>query len=187
MTRWPVRPGILALAILAAALVGGWVAAWYKPSPKAILVRPAPIPYRAEVASWIEKEAVERIVTRTVVVQEPRDEEAAEELEERFGERFDVLRDDILAVVDVEPLPHGGEAAVTLTPEGRTEVFIAPSKSPFFEALLRERQVELGYGTTFAARYRQGLARLGPLELSVEVGALGDQGGYAVVLAGTRF
>ena len=196
--------GIKTSALL---LVGGLVVflglqawQWYHPSKRLTAWRIQPTPYRAVDASLVRDipEGLIPLPPGGIVGLKPSKREV-QKLEKKLGGEIPKAGP-ILAVVEVEKLPDGGRAVVTLEPvpeapdTSRAVVTIFPRKKKFFELEI-ERSVGGYYGQGlgrldgrfFALDFEQSVLRTGPVVWGFKAGTfLLPEGTFSYVMVGGR-
>jgi hypothetical protein len=147
------------------AVVGLLAVEWYSPDPNG----PAFGPRIAHpvVMKRTRKEVSYTPVRRVVMVAKPTPAQA-KKIASKFS--LDPLTVPILGTYDVVPLPHGGEAAVTLDSGGSAVLTVVPKAAPFAElgrhrVFGAEALYDVAGDRVFSTYVRQDIARIGRLEL----------------------
>jgi hypothetical protein len=164
MTKF--KPIVYAIAGLALLFLGGMIRDWYRPPPPG----PKPVPTVAKETSDIAKAEKQTVERRIQIPTLPPKTQAR--IERDFS--LDLDATSLLTKVETPPAPHGGEAVVTLSPEGATTVTFLPKPEPFFD-LGGDWEIAAGplyKNGELGARVRisRDLARLGKLRFRGEVG-----------------
>lgn len=150
----------LVILVLATALVLN------RKSPE--IFQEAPAPYRAQPVKILRE-------TRTVVeeLKVPVFYPSPKQLERIESQIGGALPPDekLLSIVQVDPLPAGGSAVVT-SDGSAVNVTVYPKDAPFFEWNWRDRSIAAWsevVNPSLDMEYRQGIARIGRVELEARV------------------
>lgn len=188
--------GALALVLL---LVWDVAERWVSGPPLGVIsvagqVRPQPTPApETKIIREVERVYVDRPVevVREVPVAVERDFNL-DHLDDLLTDELE--GDQLLTVVDLPALPHGGRAAVTLDPEGKTQVTTLADRPPLFD-LGGVWEVAGGpmysrHGVGARLQVSKDLARVGPVYLKAQVeldlGVINSDA-RGMVLAAVRF
>lgn len=194
---------LLSAVVILLLIASGWIYSWYRPPLQQTVYRMRPAPYVAPPSfERLNISSVVVPVPEGIVALQPTPKQRAK-IEAKIG--GPLPPDTLLGLKEIGKLPYGADLALTLKPStnedgtpgpGEVVATVYPRKAPFFE-LTPAREVSVGYGvggsgftSVWMLEYRQGLFRVGPVNLGARAGVMAFDGstkGYALVTASVRF